>query len=83
MLSLRDLVRAARAQCLASTILFEAGVSGGQPAGQPAEVAPEEPRLFPRRDAREAGSRVVAEASWILEGERDGEKGGKGKNVLT
>ena len=67
-LSLRDLVQAAWAQCLASTILFEAGVSGGQPA----EVAPEEPRLFPRRDAREAGSRVAAEASWILEGEGDG-----------
>ena len=61
-----------RAQCLASTILFEAGMSGGQQAGEPAEVVPEEPGLFPWRSVREEGSGMAAEASGVLEGEGDG-----------
>jgi len=69
MLSLWGLVQAARAQCMASAILFGTAVSGGEQVGEPTEVVSEEPRLLSRRDTREAGWRVATEASGVLEGE--------------
>lgn len=57
-------------------------MSGGQQAGKPAEVVPEEPRLFPRRDSREAGSRMAAEASGILESEW-GDRGVRAAGYVT
>lgn len=68
MLPLWELVQAARAQCLASAVLFGAGLPGGQQACEPAEVVSQEPRLLPWRRLREDGSGVASAASRVTEG---------------
>ena len=67
-LSVWDLVQTGT-QSLASALLSEAGMSGGQQTDESTEVVQEIPWLLPWRSACEKGSSLAAEASRILEEE--------------
>ena len=77
MLPVWELVQARSPQRVPPALLCEAGVPGGEHAGEPAELVPQEPTLLSRGIPCEAGSGMAAGASWILEAAGCAEGGGR------